>query len=137
MNLAGLELLLVAGFLVCPIVAIVAVVDSANRPRWAYEQAGFEKVLWVTLSALGIVLLWFGVIGALWYFMGVRNKVAAAQRAPRLHLPGPPPPPLVAPTARPAEWLPDPTGRHELRYWDGARWSDHVSDRGETSFDRS
>ena len=87
-------------------------------------------MLWVTLSALGIVFLWLGVVGAIWYLAAVRTKVAAAQAAPRLHLPGPPPPALVSPTARPAEWLPDPTGRHELRYWDGARWSDHVSDRG-------
>ena len=30
----------------------------------------------------------------------------------------------------PAAWLADPCGRHELRYWDGTRWTDHVSDRG-------
>lgn len=30
----------------------------------------------------------------------------------------------------PAQWAADPGGRHELRYWDGARWTDHVSDRG-------
>ncbi|GAA1503250.1 AIM24 family protein [Nocardioides humi] len=29
-----------------------------------------------------------------------------------------------------AAWHPDPTGRHELRYWDGAQWTDHVSDQG-------
>ena len=29
-----------------------------------------------------------------------------------------------------AEWHPDPTGRHELRYWDGAQWTEHVSDGG-------
>ncbi|MCW2816374.1 MAG: hypothetical protein JWN84_3829 [Nocardioides sp.] len=29
-----------------------------------------------------------------------------------------------------ADWHPDPTGRHELRYWDGSRWTEHVSDRG-------
>ena len=118
------------------VVSIVAVVDSASRPAWAYQQAGFEKVLWVTLSAIGIVLSWIGVAGAIWYFLGVRDKVAAAQSAPRLHVPAPPPPPLVAATSRPPEWLPDPTRRHELRYWDGARWSDHVSDRGVTSYDR-
>ncbi len=28
-----------------------------------------------------------------------------------------------------AGWNPDPTGRHELRYWDGSTWTDHVSDR--------
>lgn len=29
-----------------------------------------------------------------------------------------------------AAWHPDPTGRHELRYWDGTQWSEHVSDGG-------
>lgn len=32
-----------------------------------------------------------------------------------------------------ADWHPDPTGRHELRYWDGAQWTEHVSDQGKTS----
>ena len=35
----------------------------------------------------------------------------------------------------PAAWHPDPLRRHELRYWDGARWTEHVSDRGHTSVD--
>lgn len=30
----------------------------------------------------------------------------------------------------PAAWHPDPHGRHELRYWDGAAWTSHVSDSG-------
>lgn len=29
-----------------------------------------------------------------------------------------------------AGWLPDPTNRHELRWWDGAQWTDRVSDKG-------
>ncbi|HWL45081.1 MAG TPA: phospholipid scramblase-related protein [Ilumatobacter sp.] len=32
-------------------------------------------------------------------------------------------------------WYPDPTGRHELRYHDGAAWTNHVSDRGITGTD--
>jgi hypothetical protein len=32
-------------------------------------------------------------------------------------------------------WLPDPTTRHEYRYWDGARWTDDVADGGVTSTD--
>ena len=32
-------------------------------------------------------------------------------------------------------WKPDPTGRHELRYHDGDRWTDHVSDRGVQAYD--
>jgi hypothetical protein len=34
-----------------------------------------------------------------------------------------------------AGWRPDPTGRHELRYWDGTTWTDHVSDQGAQSTD--
>jgi len=30
----------------------------------------------------------------------------------------------------PANWYPDPTGRHQLRYWDGNAWTDHVSNNG-------
>lgn len=29
-----------------------------------------------------------------------------------------------------AGWFADPRRRHELRYWDGQRWTEHVSDRG-------
>lgn len=32
--------------------------------------------------------------------------------------------------AEPAGWRPDPFGRHELRYWDGSVWTQHVSDAG-------
>ena len=35
----------------------------------------------------------------------------------------------------PAAWHPDPTGRHEYRYWDGERWTDHVADQGQASID--
>jgi Protein of unknown function (DUF2510) len=36
---------------------------------------------------------------------------------------GPPPMP-------PPMWAKDPTGRHQLRYWDGSAWTDYVSDDG-------
>lgn len=29
-----------------------------------------------------------------------------------------------------AQWLPDPTGKHELRYWSGEAWTEHVADDG-------
>jgi uncharacterized protein (AIM24 family) len=29
-----------------------------------------------------------------------------------------------------AAWHPDPTGKHELRYWDGTQWTEHVADAG-------
>lgn len=36
---------------------------------------------------------------------------------------------------QPAQWASDPGGRHELRYWDGTLWTDHVSDRGQQAND--
>ena len=29
-----------------------------------------------------------------------------------------------------ASWLRDPSGTHELRYWNGSTWTEHVSDHG-------
>jgi hypothetical protein len=34
-----------------------------------------------------------------------------------------------------AGWLPDPSGGHQVRYWDGAAWTEHVSDGGTTATD--
>ncbi len=35
----------------------------------------------------------------------------------------------------PANWHPDPYGRHELRYWDGSQWTEHVSSHGRQTID--
>lgn len=32
-------------------------------------------------------------------------------------------------------WFPDPTGRHDHRWWDGAAWTAHVADAGVASLD--
>jgi hypothetical protein len=34
-----------------------------------------------------------------------------------------------------ADWLADPEGRHQYRYFDGVRWTDYVADRGVQSID--
>jgi len=44
-------------------------------------------------------------------------------------------PSIRPPAANPPRWAADPLRRHELRYWDGAKWTEHVSDRGVTSRD--
>jgi hypothetical protein len=41
----------------------------------------------------------------------------------------------LAPPAATAAWYPDPTGRHEFRFWSGANWTDHVADGGQSSAD--
>lgn len=48
----------------------------------------------------------------------------------------PAPAPAPAPAdAVPAGWYPDPSSRFELRYWDGTRWTEHVSRGGQQSTD--
>ena len=49
--------------------------------------------------------------------------------------PAAPPPPPAPATSGPPAWHPDPTGRHEHRYWDGSQWTEHVSDRGAAAMD--
>lgn len=39
------------------------------------------------------------------------------------------------PVSGEASWVPDPTGRHELRWWDGTYFTDHVADAGATGSD--
>jgi hypothetical protein len=53
---------------------------------------------------------------------------------------GPPPQapaaaPVAQPPAAPAGWHPDPTGRFEIRYFDGANWTDHVARGGQQATD--
>jgi uncharacterized protein YxjI len=33
------------------------------------------------------------------------------------------------------DWYPDPYGRHEMRYYDGSQWTEHVSSHGKQSID--
>lgn len=40
-----------------------------------------------------------------------------------------------APGQHPAGWYPDPYGRHESRYWDGQRWTEHVASHGRQAVD--
>lgn len=42
--------------------------------------------------------------------------------------------PAVA-SANPAQWSPDPFGRHDLRYFDGRAWTEHISNAGRQSTD--
>lgn len=37
----------------------------------------------------------------------------------------------TAEAAAPAAWYPDPSGRFELRYWNGRQWSEHVARGGQ------
>ena len=55
--------------------------------------------------------------------------VAAAVVAPEPS-PGP-----TAPPPPPPHWAADPTGRHQHRFWDGTRWTEHAATNGVTYSD--
>ncbi|HEY8524168.1 MAG TPA: phospholipid scramblase-related protein [Acidimicrobiales bacterium] len=40
-----------------------------------------------------------------------------------------------APGQHPQGWYPDPFGRHETRWWDGTRWTEHVASHGRQAID--
>lgn len=50
---------------------------------------------------------------------------------PTLQLRLPPRPPIID-----AGWYPDPRLEHNLRYFDGSRWTEHVTHFGPTPCDR-
>jgi len=58
--------------------------------------------------------------------------VAIRRRQPRGPQPAPAP---WTQASGPAGWFADPSRRHELRYWDGQRWTEHVFDRGTQAVD--
>ena len=63
------------------------------------------------------------------------DELAALSGVAR-HRAGPDPAPLGGgalphpPGSSSPGWFPDPSGRHRGRYWDGARWTEHVEDDG-------
>ncbi len=65
---------------------------------------------------------------------GLAAQVDETEAAPVLAAatPAAAPEPAPAPEpAVPAGWYADPSGRYELRYWDGAAWTEHVSRAGQ------
>ena len=60
-----------------------------------------------------------------------------AQQPPAQQYQPPTQQPYQPPTqsGTPAGWYPDPFGRHELRYFDGGAWTDHVSSHGRAGVD--
>ena len=60
------------------------------------------------------------------------QAVADAQRSADGSTEAPRPSPAPAPAAA---WAPDPSRRHELRWWDGTAWTEHISDAGQQSVD--
>ena len=62
---------------------------------------------------------------------------AFAAAPPASAAPAPPAPPVASAAGAPAGWHPDPSGRHEQRYFDGSTWTEHVSTAGVAGTDRT
>jgi hypothetical protein len=61
--------------------------------------------------------------------------VVAAPRHRRQVATEPTPPRSGIATAVPAGWYPDPSNKHQQRYWDGAGWSAAIIDGGQPGSD--
>lgn len=53
-----------------------------------------------------------------------------ADMRPGMVTPTPPTAPAV-----PEQWAPDPSGRHQHRWWNGREWTEHVADNGVSAID--
>jgi hypothetical protein len=90
---------------------------------------GGEIARTLFLTVPGVLVLCLG---------GVLLAVVVAVRRSRAGRPLPAPAAQAgtwAQGAAPAGWFADPGRRHQLRYWDGQRWTEHVSDRGTQAVD--
>ena len=92
------------------LIAVYCVLAFVSAPGMVRDQSpgNFAAVIWiwaaVAIIAAALVLLLAAGTSRAWF---------AAQRPPRRAAAG---------------WRPDPSGRHDERYWDGGAWTDHVVD---------
>lgn len=67
--------------------------------------------------------------------MPLADEPASAPTAVELPTGPPPPTPDGSGKTPLFGWYQDTTGRHEQRYWDGRRWSEHIRDNGTLGVD--
>ena len=120
-----------------PALVLLVLTDRRLIVARADQTAGVAPTAWpVEYGQLPVVP------GTRWSSTGMamdgRSMVTFRRRVPptRAYLATPPPTAAwiqqaeVRADAPPAGWNADPTGRHELRYWDGRVWTPDVSDGG-------
>ena len=93
----------------------------------AWDTVGFLSQRWPAVAGVaivGAVAIW---IAAPITWLTARNAVGpGGQRYRREISSGPAPGPTAA--MAPPSWQPDPAGIHRWRWWDGQRWTSHVSE---------
>lgn len=71
--------LLTAVFAAPLALTLVALLDAARRPQWAWALAERNQVAWMTMILLGVLLVCGGIAVSGWYLWKVRPVVAAAE----------------------------------------------------------
>ncbi len=124
--------IVVACFTCIGVIPAVIYVFGGKRQREQFKQTGIAP-LWNMTAADARALLnepSIAIVGS--DQTGALTDPGAPPPQNPSNVPAPPAPP--SPTI-PAGWYSDPAARHEHRFWDGARWTEHVSDAGVPSTD--
>lgn len=106
---------------------------NAYKHRTGNSPWHIHPIVWGIASVFSAI---FGTVLSL--IACSTNLHLRSSRSPERHLAQPPQatsqlaPPACALTA----WLPDPTGRHQFRYFDGSAWTEHVANSGVISVDQ-
>ena len=59
--------------------SVVALLDAARRPEWAWALAGRTRVLWMLLILFGMITLIVGVFVSTWYLLRIRPELRDAE----------------------------------------------------------
>lgn len=144
--LASVAVLVIGGLTVLkgkglPVVAGAAV-SILLSVWWAIEFDYVRQLQTMALmmTALPIVLLvlLFGTAARGWVRFDLpigRTATSAAAGPLGPVVGGPVSVAAPVPAGVPAGWHPDPTGRHQVRYWEGSAWTTHVADDGVAGHD--
>jgi hypothetical protein len=109
-----------------------------NWPSWLWAIVGFISLV---LCAILITIAKRKTkpVGTQWEYSQTGEPVLASSTPAFATSMTPSGPTSFAASSTPVQpppaWHPDPSDRFASRYWDGARWTEHVSDGNSTSVD--